>query len=174
MIYHYCPSCGEKYHEPEKQENFFSFFCNKCKFTFYNNPKPGAMAIIFNNENKLLLVKRRNEPFKRDWDLPGGFSEGSENAHDTLRRELKEEIGLVIDYPAKIVESISEKYNNNGNANENYDAISIIHEIRGDFKAENFEALDDISEVCFFELDKLPANIAFPEKEEFLRRYFKE
>jgi len=56
-----------------------------------------ADVIIERNERKeLLLIKRRYEPFRGMWALPGGCLEtGKESVEETAVRELEEETGLV-------------------------------------------------------------------------------
>jgi 8-oxo-dGTP diphosphatase len=54
-------------------------------------------AVIFVREERdlrLLLIKRKNDPFKEKWALPGGFLEEDEALVDGARRELEEETGL--------------------------------------------------------------------------------
>lgn len=46
--------------------------------------------------NKILLIRRKNEPFKGCWALPGGFMEYGESAEDAVKREIKEEANLKI------------------------------------------------------------------------------
>ncbi len=53
-------------------------------------------------DGKIVLIRRRNEPFKGKLALPGGIVEYGESVEDALRRELEEEIGLVCE-PAKLV-----------------------------------------------------------------------
>jgi 8-oxo-dGTP diphosphatase len=43
---------------------------------------------------KVLLVKRKNEPFKDYWALPGGFVENEEPLEETAQRELAEETSV--------------------------------------------------------------------------------
>lgn len=62
----------------------------------FNNPKATVSAIIV-RDNKILLLKRNEEPFKGLWDLPGGYMEPLEYPADSLKRELSEELGIEIE-----------------------------------------------------------------------------
>lgn len=42
----------------------------------------------------ILLIKRKDYPYKGCWALPGGFSNKNETLHETALRELKEETGV--------------------------------------------------------------------------------
>ena len=64
-----------------------------CEICAFNNPKATVTAIII-KDNKLLLLKRNEEPFKNCWDLPGGFLEQGETPEEAVVRELKEELGI--------------------------------------------------------------------------------
>lgn len=46
---------------------------------------------------EVLLIKRRSEPFKDSWALPGGFLEDDEPLEDGALRELEEETGLKLE-----------------------------------------------------------------------------
>lgn len=46
--------------------------------------------------NKVLLVKRKKDPFKDMWCFPGGFFNQFESATDCLAREVMEETGINI------------------------------------------------------------------------------
>jgi len=67
----------------------------KCEICEFKNPKATATAIII-KDNKLLLLKRNQEPFIGKWDLPGGFLNENENSKEALARELKEELNIDI------------------------------------------------------------------------------
>ena len=49
-------------------------------------------AII--KDKKILLIKRKNNPYKGKWALPGGFVEYKERVEDAVFREVFEETGL--------------------------------------------------------------------------------
>lgn len=46
---------------------------------------------------EILLIKRKNEPYKDCWALPGGFMEMNETLEKCAIRELKEETGIEVD-----------------------------------------------------------------------------
>jgi 8-oxo-dGTP diphosphatase len=58
-------------------------------------PRPlvGVGALI-HSEGKVLLIKRKFEPNKSKWSLPGGALETGESLEDGCKREVREELGL--------------------------------------------------------------------------------
>ena len=57
---------------------------------------PGACAIIRNSKGEILLGKREENSitYPDFWGLPGGIIEYGETIEKTIRRELKEELGV--------------------------------------------------------------------------------
>jgi 8-oxo-dGTP diphosphatase len=50
------------------------------------------------NQLKVLLIRRENEPAKGQWALPGGFVEKAEDFAVTATRKLRQETGVVVSY----------------------------------------------------------------------------
>ncbi len=46
---------------------------------------------------KILLIKRKNNPYKDMWAIPGGFMDMNETIEETAHRELAEETNIKID-----------------------------------------------------------------------------
>lgn len=63
----------------------------------YKNQGIHVISTIFTVDHgvvKVLLIKRRNEPFKDKWALVGGALYNNENLLDGLKREIKEKTGI--------------------------------------------------------------------------------
>ncbi|MCG6860446.1 MAG: NUDIX hydrolase [Chromatiaceae bacterium] len=65
----------------------------------YEFPHPAVTTdvVLFTIRNvrlQLLLIRRKGEPFKGDWALPGGFLDIDEDLEDCALRELEEETGV--------------------------------------------------------------------------------
>jgi 8-oxo-dGTP diphosphatase len=54
-------------------------------------------CVIFDDKARVLLIRRRNEPFKGAFALPGGFVDIGETVDEACRREVLEETGLKVD-----------------------------------------------------------------------------
>ena len=61
----------------------------------HKNPTP-TVDIIIEEDSRILLIKRKDEPYKDHLALPGGFVNG-EKVEDGAKRELPEETSLDVD-----------------------------------------------------------------------------
>lgn len=62
-------------------------------------------SVVFCNlkdHYKVLLIQRKNDPFKDQWALPGGFVEKDETLEEAAIRELKEETGIKVEYMEQV------------------------------------------------------------------------
>ncbi len=57
------------------------------------HPLVGVGALIHSGK-RILLIKRRFEPNRGRWSLPGGLLETGETLEEASRREVKEELGI--------------------------------------------------------------------------------
>jgi len=57
-------------------------------------PALTADCVVVDPDRGVLMVRRKNPPYKGSLALPGGFVEIGETVEDAARRELKEETGL--------------------------------------------------------------------------------
>jgi 8-oxo-dGTP diphosphatase len=113
----------------------------------YKSPKLTTDGAII-KKGKILLIKRKNEPFKGKWALPGGFVEYGEKVEDAVIREIKEETGLI----TKIKDIIGIYSDPNRDPRGHIITIVFLLDIiNGKLKAE-----DDAIDVKFFNLNKLP------------------
>lgn len=63
----------------------------------FKNPLLTADVVIICDDEKIVLVKRKNDPYKDFWALPGGFVEYGETVDDAACREALEETGLEVE-----------------------------------------------------------------------------
>lgn len=59
-----------------------------------NSLKPATAVALFNKDNEILLLKRKDS---KNWTMPGGTLEFGENLIDCAKREVLEETGYIIE-----------------------------------------------------------------------------
>lgn len=89
---HYCLSCGQRL-EIRNIGGENRKACPGCSFVFWGNYSIGVGALIMKDE-KILLVRRRQDPGKGLWTNPGGYIEQYEPIEKTIVREVFEETGI--------------------------------------------------------------------------------
>lgn len=110
-----------------------------------------------NNNSKILLIKRKNEPYKDKWALPGGFLDEDELIEIGAKRELQEETGLQVDSVRQI--GVFDKVDRDPRGR----TISIAFLATAP-KSQTALAADDAADAKWFSLNDLPA-LAFDHKE---------
>lgn len=93
--FEYCPLCGSHHFTVNGEK---SRKCENCGFEFFMNPAAATVAFILNSKGELLVEKRKREPAKGMYDLPGGFADMRETAEQGVRREVLEETGLTVNH----------------------------------------------------------------------------
>jgi len=90
----FCPRCGTAL---EIQARFGRPrpTCPACDWTYFPDPKV-AVAVLVYDEEKILLVRRTNEPMRGYWTLPGGFVDAGEDPAHAAERECLEETGILV------------------------------------------------------------------------------
>lgn len=71
------------------------------KRLYPKQPVVGVGAVII-CDGKILLEKRKNEPGKGKWSIPGGLVELGESAKESAIREVREETSLEVEEPMLI------------------------------------------------------------------------
>ena len=61
------------------------------------SPMVGVGVAVFNNDDKILLVKRGQDPNEGLWALPGGIVELGEELKAAAIREVKEECNIEVE-----------------------------------------------------------------------------
>ena len=119
----------------------------------------GVYGLII-KDNKILLIKKATGPYDGLLDLPGGSFEFGETPIEVLKREIKEESGLIIhDYELFDTNSITVDWNSE------YGLIK-VHHIGIFYKIKSYEGnikekldLDEQNEdslgASFYEIDSL-------------------
>lgn len=127
----------------------------------YEYPRPmvtvDALVISRNEEDfEVLLIQRKNEPFKNMWALPGGFVDMEETLEHAVIRELEEETGLK-DIDLKQFYTAGKPGRDPRGRN-----ITVVY--YGFTDNKNVVAGDDAGKAGWFSLSKIPA-LAFDHNE---------
>ena len=90
----YCPRCGSAVTLIERFGHKRPV-CPQCGWTYFADPKV-AVAVLLEQDNLVLLVRRLNEPFRGLWSLPAGYVDAGEDPARAAERECLEETGLKV------------------------------------------------------------------------------
>lgn len=86
-----CSRCGKNMQHSEKER---MLFCESCGLQIYPTISPCVIVGVYDGE-RLLLTKYKGRAYTK-YALIAGFSEIGESLEQTVRREVKEEVGLKV------------------------------------------------------------------------------
>jgi 8-oxo-dGTP diphosphatase len=120
----------------------------------YDYPRPALTVdiVVLTRETrpKVLLIRRKNNPFAGSWALPGGFVDENERLGDAAKRELLEETGINARELEQLYTSGEPGRDPRGWT------VSVVYWAQvdpGEFKPE---AADDAESLAWYPLDELP------------------
>jgi 8-oxo-dGTP diphosphatase len=120
----------------------------------YDYPRPAVTVdiVVATKEfrPRVLLIRRRREPFAGIWALPGGFVDQDESLEDAARRELREETGVKTSRLEQL-----QAFGDPGRDPRGH-TISVVYLTQLNPARVKPVAADDAAEVGWFGLDKLP------------------
>jgi len=141
----YCIRCGAKL---QLGHHFGGIrpACPSCGWVYFADPKV-AVAALIEKDQKILLVRRANNPQRGLWTLPAGFVDAGEDPRVALQRECMEEIGM----DAKVTQLFDVIF---GQEHEHGAHILIVYYV--ELLSGDLKAADDVDRVAFFSYDDLP------------------
>jgi ADP-ribose pyrophosphatase YjhB (NUDIX family) len=90
----FCPRCGTATRDEHKFGKVRAV-CPQCGWIHFADPKVAA-AVLIEQNGRVLLVRRANDPFRGLWTLPAGFVDAHEDPAEAASRECFEETGLSV------------------------------------------------------------------------------
>ncbi|KKU03894.1 MAG: Phosphohydrolase (MutT/nudix family protein) [Candidatus Giovannonibacteria bacterium GW2011_GWA2_45_21] len=112
-----------------------------------------AAAFVLNDQNQVLLLRRADRK-EEVWGLPGGMMEIGESAEDTMKREVLEETGLIVNTEKFLGVYTKDRFDSYPNGDKAY-VILFVFVCRvssGALDANNEEA----AELRYFDPDNFP------------------
>jgi len=143
--YRFCPRCG---HSLEARVIFGKNrdVCPSCGFIHFEDPKVAA-GVLIEQDGKVLLVRRVNEPQQGLWSFPAGFIDAYEDPAEGARRECLEETGLEVEITG-LVDVIGGREHKHG--------ADIVIVYRAEITGGLLQPGDDADRAAFFSRDDLP------------------
>jgi len=130
-------------------------------------PLVGVGAILVCS-GKILLEKRKNEPGKGKWSIPGGLVELGEEAEQTAVREVWEETGLAVEKPELI--DVLEDVELDEDGRVKYHFVIIDYFLR--LKGGTLKASSDAAELRWVNLDDVESYVLTRTFREFFARNY--
>ena len=113
----------------------------------YKIPSLTADIFIFNDDFEFILIKRKNDPYKDCWALPGGFVEYGETVESAAVREAKEETSIDVELIDLV--NVYSKPDRDPRGH----TITVAYTAKGNM--DNMKADDDAAEIGIFKYENL-------------------
>ena len=141
----FCPRCGAAMVHAERFGKLRAV-CPHCNWIHFSDPKVAA-AVLVEQDGRVLLVRRANDPFRGLWTLPAGFVDAGEDPAEAAARECLEETGLSV-HVTRVVDVIAGREHARG---ADFIIIYAAEILSGDLSAA-----DDADAADWFTRDHLP------------------
>lgn len=141
----FCPFCGV----PVERHVLFGEVrpqCPDCGWIYFEDPKVAA-GVLIEQDGRVLLIQRNNEPARGLWSFPAGFINAREDPADAARRECLEETGLQVRITG-LAALVSGREHPRG-----ADMVLVYHAV---ITGGVLLAGDDADQAVFFGRDELP------------------
>lgn len=130
-------------------------------------PIVGVGAIVI-RDDRVLLIRRGNEPLKGEWSVPGGAVECGETLDAAVAREVVEETGLVVDV-GPLVEVIDRiRLDSAGRPQYHYVLVDYLCDVKGGTLQCGSDAVD----ARWTEVDQLAALAVAPATVSVIRKAY--
>ncbi len=124
----------------------------------YKIPSLTADIFIFDDDFNFILIKRKNDPYKDCWALPGGFVEYGESVETAAIREAKEETSM--DVELKNLVNVYSKPDRDPRGH----TITVAFTAKGDMSKRKADS--DAKEIAIFSAENLDEiDIAFDHRQ---------
>lgn len=148
----------------EKDDGRLRPTCLNCRYVHYGNPALAVGVIVTDEQNRVCLILRGEEPRKGFWGLPAGFMEGDESAEECAVRECFEETGLHV-----ALDGLYAVYSYQ-HANRKTSGLLILY--RAHITGGSPQAGTDTTDVRFFAADEIEVELlAFHTHREALEKW---
>ena len=104
-------------------------------------PIVGVGAVVISSD-RILLIKRKNEPGKGKWSIPGGKVELGEKAEQATIRETKEETNLTVSSPQLIDVVNSIEFDELGKVRYHFVIIDYLVRVTGGASSASSDAAE--------------------------------
>lgn len=153
----FCQVCGHAMIEQHKY-GAVRPVCPACGFVYFPDPKVAAVVFIEHNQ-RVLLVRRKMNPGRGKWSLPGGFVDYGEDPREAAAREALEETGLEV-----AITALVDVRSHGGPIVITFTA-SVLNGVA--------HPQDDADAVCWYGVDDPLPDIAFESTQTMLARWVK-